>query len=184
VGNFLSRKKVLGGLVAGGVLTVGLAVPAVAFAEGDTPAPAASPSASSSADGGAAERGGERRGRLAERLAAELGVPQEQVEAALTKIWEERRADWKDRDRADWKDRDRADWKDRNRAGWRGRADRPSAEDREAWLTSRLNRAVSDGRLTQEQADAILAAVKAGVLPGWGGFGHGHGDGPGARTGK
>lgn len=55
--------------------------------------------------------------------------------------------------------------------------------ERAARLTERLAEAVEDGDLTQEQADAILAAVEAGVLgdgrlgggPG-GGFGppHGH----------
>jgi hypothetical protein len=30
-----------------------------------------------------------------------------------------------------------------------------------------------DGKLTQEQADAITAAPDAGVLPGFGGHGHG-----------
>ncbi|ROT31377.1 hypothetical protein [Micromonospora sp. HM5-17] len=148
MGNRLSRKKVLGGLVAGGVLTVGLAAPAVAFAQDETPTP--SPSASASTDGGPAHVR-DHRGDLAEKLATELGVPQERVEAALEKIWAQHRADHQGQ----------------------SRADHPSAEQREAWLRSRLDQAVSDGKLTREQADAILAAVKAGVLPGWGGFGHG-----------
>lgn len=49
--------------------------------------------------------------------------------------------------------------------------------DRLAGLETRLEAAVKDGSLTQEQADAILKAAEAGVLPGGGGMG-GHG-GPG-----
>ncbi|MFY1672397.1 hypothetical protein ACN27G_20915 [Plantactinospora sp. WMMB334] len=151
----LSRKKVIGGLVAGGVLTVGLAAPAVAFAEdGATPAPTPSSSAESGAtapDPG--KRWAEQRGKLAEQLAEELGVPQEKVEAALAKIGEQHRAEWKDR------------------IGQRGEG-RPgpqSKADREAVLKERLDKAVADGKLTQEQADAIRAAVEAGVFPAWGG---------------
>ncbi|SFC56567.1 hypothetical protein [Streptomyces aidingensis] len=55
------------------------------------------------------------------------------------------------------------------------------AEERQAGrqerLAERLDKAVSEGTLTQEQADAILAAAENGVLPGPGGHG-GHG-GPG-----
>lgn len=50
-------------------------------------------------------------------------------------------------------------------------------------LEERLSRAVDDGDLTQEQADAIVEAAEAGVLP-MGRHGHGprgrHFDGPGA----
>ncbi|MDG4788952.1 hypothetical protein O7626_23990 [Micromonospora sp. WMMD1102] len=157
-----SRKRVVGGLVAAGVLTVGLAAPAVAFAEdGATPAPA--PSSSTSADSGRTgpkhtKDWAEQRGKLAGQLAEELGVPQEKVEAALAKIREQHRADWK------------------GRAEQRG--DRPDARskvDREAMLKERLDKAVADGKLTREQADAILAAAEAGVFPAWGG---GHRGGP------
>jgi hypothetical protein len=50
-------------------------------------------------------------------------------------------------------------------------------EDRQADLKERLDAAVAEGTLTQEQADAILAAHEAGVLGGgphgWGGPGPG-----------
>ncbi|MEN3610076.1 hypothetical protein [Plantactinospora sp. ZYX-F-223] len=162
--NLLSRKKVLGGLMAAGVLTVGLAAPAVAFAEdGTTPAP--TPSASAESGTTAPEHGkrwAEQRGKLAEQLAAELGVPQDKVEAALAKI----------------KEQHRAEWKDRVEQRGKGTPDARSKADREAMLKERLDKAVSDGKLTQEQADAILAAVKAGVFPAfggghWGGLKHG-----------
>jgi hypothetical protein len=158
--SLLSRKRVLGGLVAAGVLTVGIAAPAVAFAEdGATPAP--SPSASSDTGTtpqgqgqGQDQRAADRRGKLAEQLATELGVPQDKVEAALAKFTQQRQAERKDQ----------------------GRPDGKSKADREAWLKTRLDKAVSDGKLTREQADAIVAAFQAGVLPAWGG-GPGHGAG-------
>ncbi|MFY1687028.1 hypothetical protein [Plantactinospora sp. WMMB782] len=160
-----SRKRVVGGLVAAGVLTVGLAAPAVAFAEdGATPAPAPSTSTSTSTDSGRTglpkhtKDWAEQRGKLAEQLAEELGVPQEKVEAALAKLREQHRADWK------------------ARAEQRGdRSDARSKADREAMLKERLDKAVADGKLTREQADAILAAAEAGVFPAWGG---GHRGGP------
>ncbi len=49
---------------------------------------------------------------------------------------------------------------------------------RQAALKERLDAAVSAGTLTQEQADAVLAAAAAGVLGGGMGGGHGH-PGPG-----
>ncbi len=48
------------------------------------------------------------------------------------------------------------------------------AAERRAALEERLAAAVADGSLTQEQADALLAAAEAGVLPGPGRRG-GHG---------
>lgn len=59
------------------------------------------------------------------------------------------------------------------------------ADARAERLTERLAQAVQDGDLTREQADAILAAVEAGVLGdghpgrGWGPGGHGRGMGHG-----
>ena len=50
--------------------------------------------------------------------------------------------------------------------------------ERIAALKTRLDAAVAAGTLTQEQADAILKAAEAGVLPGGLG-GRGHGRGPG-----
>jgi HD-GYP domain-containing protein (c-di-GMP phosphodiesterase class II) len=49
--------------------------------------------------------------------------------------------------------------------------------ERLAALKARLDQAVKDGKLTQEQADAITKAAEAGVLP-YGGPGWGHHGGP------
>ncbi|WDZ84479.1 hypothetical protein [Micromonospora cathayae] len=139
----MARKHLIAGLVAAGVLGLGVAAPAVAFAENNDPTP--SPSASSSED-----RGTERKQAFAEELAKELGVPTEKVTAALEKVREQHKGDRPER------------------GDWRG----GDATDRQAALKERLAQAVEDGKLTQEQADAITAAVEAGVFPGgghWGG---------------
>ncbi|RAO22616.1 hypothetical protein ONO23_00111 [Micromonospora noduli] len=137
----IRRKHLLAGLAAAGVLGVGIAAPTIAFAA-DTPTPA--PSASTApAPGTAPGAKADRQGEFAEALAKELGVPTDKVTAALEKIREQHRP---------------AD-----------RPQRPSAEDRQAALKQRLDQAVKDGKLTQEQADAITKAVEAGVFPGPGG---------------
>ncbi|MDG4756775.1 hypothetical protein [Micromonospora sp. WMMD710] len=153
----IRRKHLLAGLATAGVLGVGIAAPTIAFAA-DTP----TPSASSTADGsgpGAGPAKADRQGEFAEALAKELGVPTDKVTAALEKVREQHRP---------------AD-----------RPQRPSAEDRQAALKQRLDQAVKDGKLTQEQADAITKAVEAGVFPGPGGHrgpgGHG---GPAGTPGK
>lgn len=147
----LSKKHLLAGLATAGVLGVGIAAPTVALAGDKNLSP--SPSASTSTD-----RGGDRQQEFAEALAKELGVSTDKVTAALEKLREQRQAD---------------------------RPQRPSAEDRQErlkdrqeQLKERLDQAVKDGKLTQEQADAVLKAVEAGVFPGPGG-GHGPGDRPG-----
>ncbi|MEU4553149.1 hypothetical protein [Micromonospora violae] len=143
----IRRKHLLAGLATAGVLGVGIAAPTLAFAA-DTPTPNAS---TAPAPGAKADRQGE----FAEALAKELGVPTDKVTAALEKVREQHRPT------------DRA-----HRLS--DRAQRPSAEERQAALKQRLDQAVKDGKLTQEQADAITKAVEAGVFPGP--FGHG---GPG-----
>ncbi|MEE6307149.1 hypothetical protein V1634_09970 [Plantactinospora veratri] len=52
----------------------------------------------------------------------------------------------------------------------KGRPDARSKADRQAMLKERLDRAVSDGKLTRQQADALVAAAEAGVFPAWGGW--------------
>ena len=145
----ISKKHLLAGLAAAGVLGVGIAAPTVAFAD-DNATP--KPSASSSTDQGGTDRQQQRADRqaaFAEELAKELGVSTDKVTAALEKIREQHQAD---------------------------RPERPSTEDRQADLKERLDQAVKDGKLTQEQADAITKAAEAGVLPGPGGHGQ-HGPG-------
>jgi hypothetical protein len=117
------------------------------------------PSASSTADSQGSTKA-DRQGEFAEALAKELGVSTDKVTAALEKVREQRKAD---------------------------RPQRPSTADRQAQLKERLDQAVKDGKLTQEQADAITKAVEAGVFPGPGGpGGHGGrgGHGGGGTAGK
>ena len=137
----IRRKHLLAGLATAGVLGVGIAAPTIAFAA-DTPTPTPSTS-TAPAPGAAPGAKADRQGEFAEALAKELGVPTDKVTAALEKVREQRR---------------QAD-----------RPQRPSAEERQAALKQRLDQAVKDGKLTQEQADAITKAVEAGVFPGPGG---------------
>lgn len=153
----MSKKHLLAGLATAGVLGVGIAAPTVALADDQNASP--SPSASTSTDqkGDRQQRHADRQQEFAEALAKELGVPTDKVTAALEKLHEQRQGD---------------------------RPQRPSAEDRQDRqdqmkdrLKERLDQAVKDGKLTQEQADAVLKAAEAGVFPGPGG-GHGPGHGP------
>ncbi|PZG02126.1 hypothetical protein [Micromonospora deserti] len=149
----IRKKHLLAGLAAAGVLGVGIAAPTVAFAaNNETP----SPSTSASAGTDRQQQRAERQAAFAEALAKELGVSADKVTAALEKVREQHKP---------------AD-----------RPERGNAADRQAALKERLDQAVQDGKLTQEQADAISAAAEAGVLPGPGGRG-GHG-GPGGAGGK
>ncbi|MGI5519372.1 hypothetical protein ACQEUX_00255 [Micromonospora sp. CA-259024] len=100
----------------------------------------AAPTPSASSDAQAPGSRADRQGEFAEALAKELGVPTDKVTAALEKV----RAQHRPTDRPE----------------------RPSAENRQAAVKERLAQAVKDGKLTQEQADAITKAVEAGVFPG------------------
>ena len=146
------RKAVLGVAGAGGLLAV--AVPNLAFAGNTSATPAASVSASAKADSKAADREAQKAARqdeLATALAKELGLDKAKVAAALAKIKSEETT---------------------RRPTPSGTA-RP---DRTAELKARLATAVSEGKLTQAEADAILKAAAAGVLLG-GGPGGGHAPG-------
>lgn len=171
----MSKKNAIAGLAAAGVLGVGIAVPAIAFAEG--PSTNASPSATASPQSETEkqsweQRREEHRDAFAEALAAELGVEKEKVAAALEKVREQMRAEAGTRHEG----RGRPDGVRPD--GARPDGARPDAEERaaerQARLAERLDQAVADGKLTREQADAIRKAIESGVLrgPGWGG-GHG-----------
>ncbi|SBT65165.1 hypothetical protein GA0070622_2159 [Micromonospora sediminicola] len=137
-----TRKRLLVGLAAAGVLGVGIAAPTVALADDKTPTPSASTSTDRTGDRE------QRQAEFADALAKELGVPADKVTAALEKLREQRQADRPERPQP------------------------PSTQDRQAALKERLDQAVKDGKLTQEQADAVLKAAEAGVFPGPGGMGH------------
>ncbi|MGC4895433.1 hypothetical protein [Micromonospora sp. DT31] len=157
----MSKKHLLAGLAAAGVLGVGIAAPTVALAEDKSPDPSSSASTTDQGDD-RRQKHADRQAEFAEALAKELGVPTDKVTAALEKLHEQRKGD---------------------------RPERPSTEDRQAALKERLDQAVTDGKLTQEQADAVLKAAEAGVFPGKGGHGgrpghHGQGGDKGGPEGK
>ncbi len=160
----ISKKQLLAGLAAAGVLGAGIAAPTVALADDKTP------SASASADAGQDDKRpeqGERQQEFAEALAKELGVDTEKVTAALEKLREEHKSQGRpDGERGEGRE---GRWPGRGEQGERG--PKGSAEDRKEALTERLAQAVEDGKLTQEQADAITAAVEAGVFGGPGAHG-------------
>ncbi|MFI1936190.1 hypothetical protein ACH44C_03175 [Streptomyces purpureus] len=140
------------GLAAGAAALVGagLVFPAVAFADGSERAPAAQEEARPER-GKAAEQREKRQKALAEALAKDLGVPVEKVNASLEKFRAAQREE-------------RAEIREKHRKDREGK--RPDGTALRQKLANRLDQAVKDGKLTREQADAILAAAKAGVLPG------------------
>ncbi|MFD6187343.1 hypothetical protein [Streptomyces goshikiensis] len=155
--NNVVRKRA--GITAGVVLAgIGLAFPAVAFAEDHSkPATATATAEARPEAGKGAELREERRKELAEALAKDLDVPVDKVTGSLEKF----RAAQGEKHREERKDRkDRKD----ERAG-----ERPDPAARQQKLADRLDQAVKDGKLTRAQADAVIAAAKAGVLPGPGG---------------
>ncbi|MBU8856325.1 MULTISPECIES: hypothetical protein [unclassified Micromonospora] len=165
----MSKKHLMVGLAAAGVLGVGIAAPTVALADDKSPNPSSSASTTDQGDD-RRQKHADRQAEFAEALAEELGVPADKVTAALEKLHEQRQGDRPER------------------------PERPSTEDRQAALKERLDQAVTDGKLTREQADAVLKAAEAGVFPGPGRGGpdgrpghHGKGGdkpGQGAETGQ
>jgi hypothetical protein len=80
---------------------------------------------------------------FAKALAAELGISEDKVAAAVEKVREQQKPQGQPK----------------------------GAPKTQAELKSRLDAAVKEGKLTQEQADAILKAYEAGVLGGFAGKG-------------
>lgn len=140
-------KKVLAVLGASGALAIGIAVPVTAFA-GDNKSASSVTQSDRDTDRAQAQE------KLAAALAKELGIDQQKVAAALTKVQEQLRSEAK-----------------RNGDKTEHSGDRAA---RPQQLKTRLDQAVKDGKLTRAEADAIVKAVETGVLPGGGGPG-GHG---------
>ncbi|WP_019869005.1 hypothetical protein [Salinispora oceanensis] len=152
----IRRKHLLAGLAAAGVLGVGVAAPTMAMAaDNASPSPSASASADAEKGTDKAQQRSDRQAAFAEALAEKLGVEVDEVTTALEELHEQRAAERGDR------------------------SERPDSADRQEALAQRLAQAVEDGKLTQEQADAISAATESGVLQGPGGHG-----GPGRSMGK
>ncbi len=138
----MAKKLAVAG-VGATVVGLGIAIPAVAFAQDPSPSPSGSPSTSASTDAGREQRHAERQDKMAELLASELGIDKARVAEALAKVEDQMHSDMK--------------------------------AERQAALSERLTAAVTEGKLTQEEADAILKASEADVLPGGPGRVGGHG---------
>ncbi|MEV4920391.1 hypothetical protein AB0K47_26740 [Streptomyces tirandamycinicus] len=145
-------KRARVGLAVAGVASVGLLFPAVALAEDGAPSSATESAASSGDAEAREERRESRKERQDER--------QDELAAALAKelgVSEDKVNAALDKIRSAKQQEHKA--------------------EREKRLSERLEKAVSEGKLTQEQADAVLEAAKDGVLPGGpvGGKGRMHG---------
>ncbi|WP_234042823.1 hypothetical protein [Streptomyces marianii] len=149
----MMTKRARVGLAIAGVASVGLLFPAVALAEDSAPATATESTApSGDTPNPREERREARKDRMEER--------QEELAAALAK--------------------ELGVSEDKVKAALekiRSERQQEHKEEREKRLSERLEKAVSEGKITQEQADAILKAAESGVLPG------GPGGGPGRAHG-
>ncbi|WP_018352921.1 Clp protease N-terminal domain-containing protein [Longispora albida] len=146
------KKKILVTVGIGAVAAAALAVPAVAWsADGDRPA--AKP-------GIAAEhrRPGKGGGADAEALAQALGIDKDKVQAAMKNI---RKGDREEHLKNLAKELGVTE--DQLKAALEKLRGQHDAK-REEKLNERLKAAVSSGKLTQAEADAVLKAHKAGVL--------------------
>jgi hypothetical protein len=140
-------KKAALGLGVAGALALGIAVPTMALADNPTPSP------STAAPSGPGKWGAERPDRdkvRADRQAALAEALAKELGLPQDKV-----------------------------AAALQKVEQQMADqaktERLGRLKTRLDQAVNEGKLTREQADAILKAVEAGVMPG----GMGHRRGPG-----
>ncbi|MEU6214504.1 hypothetical protein ABZ891_32010 [Streptomyces sp. NPDC047023] len=167
----IARKRMaiaVGAALAG----AGLAFPAVAMADGF--GPPAGPGSHAAAGHGQKGPGSgpaeQLRKRLAESLAKDLGVPAEKVTASLDKFGAAQREQFMKN----------TEGRGGPQGGPRGFFGEGPASEKpqemrkngqgpagmQKLLAARLDEAVAQGKLTREQADSVLAAIKAGVLPG------------------
>jgi hypothetical protein len=178
-----SKKTVVA--AAAGVLALGAGVGIAGVASAD-PTPTPSPSASASGtpptpgtggpDRGSRHGHGFRDGAFAADLASKLGVSEEKVTEALRAIWEENRPTAKPDDQTtppDPAERDAALAKalaeklgiDEAKVTTALEEIRTARQaERAAALKERLDAAVTDGTLTQAEADAVTKAVEKGVI--------------------
>ena len=180
-------KRITLGITAGALaLGAGLGVTSVASA---TTTPTPTPSATSSADATTPPQGhgrpgghGPDRGQLAADLAAKLGVDEAKVTDALkafreankpttppTQGTEGTKPDRTAQEAALAKSLAAALGIDESKVTAALEEIRTAAqEERAAALKTRLDKAVTDGKLTQAEADAVTKAVEAGVIGGGG----------------
>ena len=184
-------KRITLGLTAGALaLGAGLGVTGMASAA-ETPTPSATASASASTDGTAAtdsgKRGGHKggdRGQLAADLATKLGVEEAKVTEAIqafrdankptaaadgTAPAEGTRPDRSAMDAAMAKSLAESLGVEESKVTAALEEIRAAGQaERAAALKTRLDTAVTDGKLTQAEADAVTKAVEAGVIGGGG----------------
>jgi hypothetical protein len=185
---FLVASKKTAVAVAAGVLALGAGVGIAGIASADpTPTPTPSASASGAPTPGTGGAGGGRHGHgfrdaeFAAELADKLGVSEDKVTEALRAYWEENRPTAKPDDKTtppDPAERDAALAKalaeklgvDEAKVTTALQEIRTARQaERAAALKSRLDAAVTDGTLTQAEADAVTKAVEKGVInPGGG----------------
>ena len=179
-----TKKITLGVTVGALALGAGLGVTSVASAT-STPTPSATSSTEGSTpDGGQGRHGGHGRDgvQIASALATKLGVDESKVTAALKAFRDANKPtsppaegtqgtkpDRTARDAALAKSLAEALGVDESKVTAALEEIRTEAKAaRSAELKTRLDKAVSDGKLTQAEADAVTKAVEAGVIGGGG----------------
>jgi hypothetical protein len=178
----MNRTKRLAAIAgAGAVLVAGLAVPVTAWAADPSPIPSTTSSSSPEPGGergpGRGPRGHGDRGQMAAKLAELLGVDQVKVATALEEIRKEGGGQRPAKDAGEADRQEAADEfaaklaeklgiaKDKVTAALEKLKQQRTA-DAEAALSERLKAAVTAGKLTQAESDAVLKAFRAGVLGG------------------
>ena len=177
-------KRITLGLAAGALaLGAGMGVTGMASAATTTPTPSASASADGSAIGGFGKQGGHRgdQGQIAADLATKLGVEEAKVTEALQAFREANKPTTPPAEgtKPDRSARDAAMAKslseslseslgvEESKVTAALEEIRAAAQaERAAALKTRLDTAVSDGTLTQTEADAVTKAVEKGVIGG------------------